>query len=490
MVSHAPHNGAGPERWAEAALGIIRPPARRLIRGDHGRRRVPGCSGRRPRRWWARRCFSPRPQRLELLARRATQLAGSPRRLRLHHRASTIAMILDRWDEKAARPVIRTTMASCLEQIEANREKNSGVNVDEVLINYMAAFTLIRMADGDRLALEEYAAWAQSPARRSCSTGPSRASNRCGGSPTTRRSARPPGCSTTRDRRGCRCSATRGTAPTSSSNIAGSTPRRWSSRPDSATGLLEGMANKARIGTVRHDRGLALLYRTPNGWEEGFACRQEDADSLELGMERPFRVCDYLAWQVSSIEGSPRCELYWPEDRRDRAVQACAAFLKRYRERFTGDPFVGNSPDERRAHLAFPIATRPATLDDVRAAGRSSRSKGRERSAWRRSRPCRSGRVGSPSRIRRSTSGKPTGRSPAGSIRTAGSGRPRRSARGTAGSVPTGSSARTRSREPPPPRSSWPGIASCGGPSPAAWTRGSSPWTRRSRATNRAGRSS
>jgi hypothetical protein len=135
-------------------------------------------------------------------------------------------------------------------------------------------------------------------------------------------------------------------------------------------GLLEGMANKARMGTVRRDRGLALLYRTTDRWEEGFVCRQEDADSLEPGMERPFRVCDYLAWQVSSIEGAPRCELYWPEDRRDRAVQACAAFLKQYRERFTGDPLVGkfDSPDERRAHLAFPIAARPATLDDVRAA--------------------------------------------------------------------------------------------------------------------------
>ena len=362
-------NGAGPERWTEAALGIVRPKAPtgssatimgfgayRMLRPETSpmvgealrSRRDPGVS--------------------TLLAQRATQLARSPAGFDVHHRASTIAMILDRWDEKAARPVIRTTMARCLEQIEANREQNSGVNVDEVLTNYLSAFTLIRMADGDRLALEEYAAWARktSPAELqyrtiACLEPMWRFPN----DPSIREASRlfhdprSPWVPLLRD-------------PGNHSNLLFQHSRLYAS-PMVVTagfraGLLEGMANKARMGTVRRDRGLALLYRTPNGWEEGFACRQEDADSLELGMERPFRVCDYLAWQVSSIEGSPRCELYWPEDRRDRAVQACAAFLKRYRERFTGDPFVGNSPDERRAHLAFPIATRPATLDDVRAA--------------------------------------------------------------------------------------------------------------------------
>ena len=42
----------------------------------------------------------------------------------------------------------------------------------------------------------------------------------------------------------------------------------------------------------------------------------------------------------------PRCELYWPEDRRDRAVEACTAYLKRYGDRFKADP-----PSERNGFI-------------------------------------------------------------------------------------------------------------------------------------------
>ncbi len=364
-------DAAGPERWTEAALGIVRPKAPtgssaaimafgayRMLRPETSPMVGEALRSRRD------------PSVSELLARRATQLAASPAGFDVHHRAGTMAMILDRWDEKAALPVIRTTMARCLEQIELNREQNSGVNVDEVLVTHMAAFTLIRMAAGDRLALEEYAAWARktSPAELkyrtiACFEPMWRFPN----DPSIREASR-----LFHDPRSPWVPLLRN--PGNHSGLLFDHSRLYAS-PMVATagfrmGLIDAMAIKTRMGTVRRDRGLALLYRTTDRWEEGFVCRQEDADSLEPGMERPFRVCDYLAWQVSSIEGAPRCELYWPEDRRDRAVQACAAFLKRYRERFTGDPLVGKFefPDERRAHLAFPIATRPATLDDVRAA--------------------------------------------------------------------------------------------------------------------------
>ncbi len=84
-------------------------------------------------------------------------------------------------------------------------------------------------------------------------------------------------------------------------------------------------------------------------------------------MDLPFRVCDYLAWRISTLGGAPECELYWPEDRRDRAVAACTAFLKRYGDRFTADPLpVERDFNDKSAHLAFPALGRPATLEDVR----------------------------------------------------------------------------------------------------------------------------
>ena len=122
------------------------------------------------------------------------------------------------------------------------------------------------------------------------------------------------------------------------------------------------------MGTVRRDGPRTLRYKTSSGGEESSACNLDDVDSIEQEPGRPFRVCDYIAWRFSSVEGSPRCELYWPEDRRDRAVAECAAYLKRFGARFTGEAPDGQRDfPERQAHLAFPALGRPANTEDVRS---------------------------------------------------------------------------------------------------------------------------
>ena len=86
-------------------------------------------------------------------------------------------------------------------------------------------------------------------------------------------------------------------------------------------------------------------------------------------MDQTIRAGDYIAWQISAIEGAPRCELYWTKEMRDTAVEACVAFLKTYGDRFTAERPPGERahPFEKRAHLAFPVLGRPATKEDVRA---------------------------------------------------------------------------------------------------------------------------
>ncbi len=37
-----------------------------------------------------------------------------------------------------------------------------------------------------------------------------------------------------------------------------------------------------------------------------------------------FRVCDWIAHQLSEIHGMPKCELYWPQAKRDSSIAACA----------------------------------------------------------------------------------------------------------------------------------------------------------------------
>ena len=55
------------------------------------------------------------------------------------------------------------------------------------------------------------------------------------------------------------------------------------------------------------------------------------------GTKSPFRMCDACAYGLSRLEGTPRCELFWPEKNRDRAVAACAAFLRQYGHRLRLD---------------------------------------------------------------------------------------------------------------------------------------------------------
>ena len=95
------------------------------------------------------------------------------------------------------------------------------------------------------------------------------------------------------------------------------------------------------------------------------------------GTKSPFRMCDACAYGLSRLEGTPRCELFWPEKNRDRAVAASAAFLRQYGHRLRLDEKIVDGDglplrpgywDHEQAplHLIFPLLSRPATPDDVR----------------------------------------------------------------------------------------------------------------------------
>ncbi len=111
-------------------------------------------------------------------------------------------------------------------------------------------------------------------------------------------------------------------------------------------------------------------------------------EGVAVGVEYPFRRCDYLASNLSELEGCPRFDLFWPEARRDEGVAACAAYLKRFGASFTAKPPPGDVDyPGPRAHLEFPTLGKPATARGCRRRpGRSSRSQEKARLGWR---PCR-----------------------------------------------------------------------------------------------------
>jgi hypothetical protein len=368
-------DSAGQDRWSEAVMGLVQPKdsagSNRAVMGvgafRMARPDVLPMAGEELR---SRRD----PSVSELIARRIAQIARSATGRSVPDRdlglASSMATAFDRWDEQAARPVIRELMTRCLDVIDRNRSMNSGVNLDGGASGYLSAFTLIRAESGDLAALDEYAAWA----RKSRPAEMEYRAVEClrplwkfPKHPAILEAARwlfndpqSPWVPLLRD-------------PGKDASLLFQQRGLFASpllrSPGFREGLLAGMGIKSAMGTVRRDGPRTLRYRTSAGWEESFQCNLNDVDSIEREPGRPFRVCDYVAWKLSEVEGSPRCELYWPEDRRDRALAASAAFLKRYGERFTGDAPEGSHDfPERRAHLAFPALGRPASLEDIREA--------------------------------------------------------------------------------------------------------------------------
>lgn len=361
---------AGRDRWLEAAGGIVQ------AREDPAPPGLVGLGVARPRKpnpppMKGEELRSKRdPSVSELLARRASEIARSGNPLSipdrgLHH-ACQLAVLLHRWDDKAALPVLRTLMARCLEGIEHDRKQ--GRQADRGLAGFMAQFTVLRAGAGEREALDEYAAWARGARPEEME---SQALARFEpmwiypDHPAIAEAARglfndpkSPWASMLRAPHGRAMSsfAYRSLYTSPLVCVAGF-----------RAGVIAALADKSEIGTVgRGDRG-SFLYKLRDGGSVGFSSYKADLEAVEPGVELPFRVCDFISWQVSSLDGAPECELYWPEDRRDRAVAACAAFLERYGDRFTADAPAGERDfPEKKAHLAFPAPGRPATRADVR----------------------------------------------------------------------------------------------------------------------------
>jgi len=90
--------------------------------------------------------------------------------------------------------------------------------------------------------------------------------------------------------------------------------------------LLRDLTNRKAVGRVnasnRKGVKVSLDWATTRD-------RYLDPDIPDDGYVGEFRACDYLAYYFGDGKfGLPRCELYWPEDRRDKAVAAFADCLR------------------------------------------------------------------------------------------------------------------------------------------------------------------
>jgi hypothetical protein len=134
-------------------------------------------------------------------------------------------------------------------------------------------------------------------------------------------------------------------------------------------GVLAGLADKTPIGSVKRIDRNTIERKIKNGDTTRYGPSSLESEGIPIGVEHPFRRCDLLASRFSELEGCPRCDLFWPEARRDEAVAACVAYLKKFGASFTSQapPGVHDFPGPK-AHLKFPILDKPATREDVASA--------------------------------------------------------------------------------------------------------------------------
>jgi hypothetical protein len=100
----------------------------------------------------------------------------------------------------------------------------------------------------------------------------------------------------------------------------------------------------------------------------GFA-DPSDPLSPKAGEKRSVRVCDWYAWKLSSLDGSPPFEPYWPEETRDAAFKALSAFVTEWGSNFRWNEQQQSlfAPPFDPVRLTFPRHHRPATPGDVEA---------------------------------------------------------------------------------------------------------------------------
>ena len=356
---------AGPERWLEAAGGIV---SAEVKEGEPFPK-----PGTRPMKGEALRAGRD-PSVTALMIRRVADLDRTSNPMSFPDfafgRACGMALDLVAWDEKAALPTLRALMKECRERSDAwvGQDERQRPHFDQSLSSSIAEFAEIRDRLGDAGALDEYAAWLRTTSPKMLEFGRDAALG-----PLLAHRDHPSIASAARwlfnDPKSPwvpLVSEARNRDANPFQNILASS---LVVLPAFREALLAGLADRGRLGTVRLGEKGTLHYSYDGGQQINSGSSNLELDGIPTGVEIPFRDCDYVAWTLSSLEGAPRCEPYWPEPRRDEAVDACAAYLKRYADRFTTDPPPGvhDFPDKQ-AHLKFPTLDRPATAEDVASA--------------------------------------------------------------------------------------------------------------------------
>ncbi|MCL2430694.1 MAG: hypothetical protein FWD12_15835, partial [Alphaproteobacteria bacterium] len=324
-------DSAGADRWLEAASGLVKPPGGWPSSGPG--QRPPKAMMGDPLRKLRRTSVS------ELLARRCRELAETgedyPIRERNRYHACLLADRFTRWDEAGSLSTLKALMDACRRRsLEPDQANNPSIQ----LFEHIAKFALVRARAGDRQALDEYAEWI--PAIHP-------------------------------DMLGHHWNEVLEPLWTYPDHPAiAAAARAMFLDPKSAWLPLipaEELDFRRRPYTHQIASPMACIPAYREALLAALADRTKVGIGGRPGVAGPTRRCDFVAWELSALDGSPECPPDWPEAQRDRAIAACAEYLRRYGPHLAAE-YPADEPGSWRliARLRFPILDRPATPDDVR----------------------------------------------------------------------------------------------------------------------------
>lgn len=92
------------------------------------------------------------------------------------------------------------------------------------------------------------------------------------------------------------------------------------------------LQDRSRAGTCRVRAGGQAEIEVDAGWSTGEDIPQAERARYKVGVQMPFRTCDFIASQLLEPAGQNRgralCEVYWPQSRRDAGVARALSMLR------------------------------------------------------------------------------------------------------------------------------------------------------------------
>jgi len=95
--------------------------------------------------------------------------------------------------------------------------------------------------------------------------------------------------------------------------------------------LTRALSDESVVGNATRSTEGFLSFTVKNGGG-GSSKPRQDPRQVAPGEERPVRVKDLAAWELSELDGAPEFNLDWPESDKDTAIAEIAEFLKRHQD--------------------------------------------------------------------------------------------------------------------------------------------------------------